>query len=125
MWRRGKSFRKRIGYIPFIPLLPSVIAIHKFSRTSPFFIMINPLSAISSLVYSQLTFTPQLPKQTFSGKTIIVTGANVGLSEAACRHFLNLDCARLNLAVRTPANGERAKKAMLESNGKTNTDVQV
>jgi NAD(P)-dependent dehydrogenase (short-subunit alcohol dehydrogenase family) len=87
--------------------------------------MINPLSAISSLVYFQLIFPPQLPKQIFSGKTIMVIGTNAGLGEAACRHSLNLNCARLILAVRTPAKGEKAKKAMLESTGKTNTDVQV
>lgn len=88
--------------------------------------MINPLSAVPSLIYSQFIFKAQLPKETFAGKTIIVTGANAGLGEAACRHFITLNCTRLIMAVRTPAKGEIARKAMLESvGGRTNTDVQV
>lgn len=88
--------------------------------------MVNPLSAVSSLIYSQFIFRAQLPKQTFTGQTIIVTGANAGLGEAACRLFLQLDCARLILAVRTPSKGEAAKKAMLESTHRqTTADVQV
>jgi len=65
--------------------------------------------------YSQLFVTPEYPKHSFAGQTVIVTGSNVGLGLEAARHFYRLNCARLILAVRTPSNGEAAKEDIIRS----------
>lgn len=49
------------------------------------------------------------PEHDFSGQTIIVTGANVGLGLEAARHFVRLNAEKVILAVRSVAKGEAAK----------------
>ena len=65
--------------------------------------------------YSQLFVTPKLPTQSFTGRTVIVTGANSGLGLEAARHFYRLNSARLILAVRTIAKGQEAKEYILRN----------
>ncbi|KAI1495094.1 NAD(P)-binding protein [Biscogniauxia mediterranea] len=70
---------------------------------------------LKSFVYSQLFVTPKLPKHSFAGQTIIVTGANSGLGLEASRHFYQLGAAKLILAVRTPSKGQAAKEDIVRS----------
>jgi NAD(P)-dependent dehydrogenase (short-subunit alcohol dehydrogenase family) len=49
------------------------------------------------------------PKTSFSGKTILITGANVGLGFEAAVKFASLGAARLVLGVRSLRRGEEAK----------------
>lgn len=49
------------------------------------------------------------PKDDFSGQTIIVTGANVGLGLEAARHFARLGAARVIIASRSADKGAQAK----------------
>ncbi|KAL9101450.1 MAG: hypothetical protein Q9187_009246 [Circinaria calcarea] len=65
--------------------------------------------SLSSFIYSQLAVTLPYPDADFSGKTIIVTGANVGLGKEAARHFVRLKSAKVILAVRSIARGEAAR----------------
>ena len=65
--------------------------------------------------YSQLFVTPKLPTQSFTGRTVIVTGANSGLGLEAARHFYRLNSARLILPVRTTAKGQDAKEYILQN----------
>ncbi|KAL9627045.1 MAG: hypothetical protein Q9164_007723, partial [Protoblastenia rupestris] len=67
-------------------------------------------------VYTQLAFRPPVPKADFSGKTIIVTGANVGLGKEASKHFVRLNTHKVILAVRSVKKGEAAK-AEIEAEG--------
>ncbi|KAL6703745.1 hypothetical protein ACN47E_009126 [Coniothyrium glycines] len=60
--------------------------------------------------YSQFFVTPPTPTQDFSGKTVIVTGSNVGLGKEAARHFVRLNASTVVLAVRSLSKGEAAKK---------------
>ncbi|KAL9124437.1 MAG: hypothetical protein Q9217_006229 [Psora testacea] len=60
-------------------------------------------------VHTQLAFTPPVPNADFSGKTIIVTGANVGLGKEALKHFVRLNAHKVILAVRSVKKGEAAK----------------
>ncbi|KAF3000343.1 hypothetical protein E8E14_002509 [Neopestalotiopsis sp. 37M] len=57
---------------------------------------------------TQVTPLP-LPTTDFTGKTVIVTGANTGLGKAAAQHFLRLKAAKVILACRSVAKGEEAK----------------
>lgn len=61
-------------------------------------------------LYSQLFITPPKPTQSFTSKTVIVTGSNTGLGLEAARHFVHLDAATVILAVRDTTKGEAAKK---------------
>ena len=68
-------------------------------------------------IYGQL-FTP-IPKPTtsFEGKTVIVTGSNVGLGKEAARHITRGKASTVILAVRSLEKGEAAKKDIEESTG--------
>ncbi|RHZ53929.1 putative short-chain dehydrogenase/reductase family protein [Aspergillus thermomutatus] len=54
-----------------------------------------------------------------SGRTYIVTGANTGLGFEAAKHLVSLEAAKVILAVRNIGAGEKAKKEIEESTGKT------
>lgn len=47
-----------------------------------------------------------------AGKTVIVTGANVGLGLECARQLLDLECSKVILAVRGEAKGEAARKEL-------------
>ncbi|MCJ1251635.1 hypothetical protein MMC30_008870 [Trapelia coarctata] len=62
--------------------------------------------------YSQLFVTPKYPTKSFSGKTVIVTGSNIGLGCEAARHFARLNATKVILAVRNLSAGEKAKQSI-------------
>ena len=72
-----------------------------------------------SFVYTQLFVTPPYPTEDFSGKTVIVTGSNVGLGLEAARHIVRLNAAKVVLAVRNTSAGETAKKSIESTTGRT------
>ncbi|KAF2844831.1 retinol dehydrogenase 12 [Plenodomus tracheiphilus IPT5] len=74
-------------------------------------------------LYSQFFKTPAYPKGDFSGKTIIVTGSNVGLGKEAARHYARLGAHRLILAVRSVDKGQEAKEDIVRTTGHKNTQV--
>ncbi|KIW12274.1 hypothetical protein PV08_09551 [Exophiala spinifera] len=57
------------------------------------------------------------PRTRFTGKTIVVTGANSGLGFEAAAKFTALDASRVILAVRDIAKGQQAKTAIEERTG--------
>ncbi|KAH8704875.1 hypothetical protein BGW36DRAFT_366338 [Talaromyces proteolyticus] len=62
--------------------------------------------------YSQLFVTPPYPTKSFSEQTVIVTGSNVGLGYEAAQHFVRLGAAKVIIAVRNVAAGEKAKQSI-------------
>lgn len=64
-------------------------------------------------VGGQLFSRPSYPTANFSGKTVIVTGANVNLRKEAVKHFVRLKASRVIIAVRSIAKG-KAVKAEIE-----------
>ncbi|KAL3417166.1 Retinol dehydrogenase 11 [Phlyctema vagabunda] len=67
-------------------------------------------SFMRSFIYSQLFVKIPYPTTDFSGKTVIVTGANTGLGFEAAKHFVRLNAARVIIAVRNVEKGEAAKQ---------------
>ena len=74
-----------------------------------------PASYFAGFLYSQLRVTLPYPTTSCEGKTIIVTGSNVGLGLEAARHFARLRASKLILAVRNTSAGEEAKRSIEES----------
>jgi NAD(P)-dependent dehydrogenase (short-subunit alcohol dehydrogenase family) len=59
------------------------------------------------------------PPGTFSGWTVLITGATGGLGFATAAHFIRLGAARVIITARNAAKGEAAKKLLEEQTGKT------
>jgi len=73
--------------------------------------MVSP-SVILAFFYRQWFVTPKYPTQSCEGKTVIVTGANVGLGYEAAKHFVRLGAAKVILAVRSLDKGDAAAKSI-------------
>ncbi|KAK2007360.1 NAD(P)-binding protein [Colletotrichum eremochloae] len=67
------------------------------------------ISALPMYINSQFFQHPELPTTDCTGKTIIVTGANVGLGKEAARHFVRLNATKVIIACRTISKGEAAR----------------
>lgn len=85
---------------------------------------------LPAFFYQQLFVTPTLdPSLSFTGQTIIITGANAGLGFSAAQQIAQRGASKLILAVRTLSKGEaaaseiRAKLSSI-STGKP-TDIEV
>ncbi|OJJ45785.1 hypothetical protein ASPZODRAFT_152775 [Penicilliopsis zonata CBS 506.65] len=78
-----------------------------------------------SLLRSQLVFQVPPPTASFTGQTIIVTGANTGLGLEAARQFVRHDARRVILAVRDMAKGTAAKSDIdsHDNDGKCSVEV--
>ncbi|KAI8938617.1 hypothetical protein NX059_004489 [Plenodomus lindquistii] len=76
-----------------------------------------------AFLYSQLLKTLPYPKGDFSGKTIIVTGSNVGLGKEAARHYARLGADKLILAVRSVDKGQAAREDIVRMTGNENIQV--
>ncbi|KAH6638350.1 hypothetical protein C7974DRAFT_432994 [Boeremia exigua] len=75
-------------------------------------------------IYSQLLASLPSPTYDYTGKTVIVTGSNVGLGKEAARHFTRLGASTVILAVRSIEKGEAAKRD-IESSTRKQGVVQV
>lgn len=69
-------------------------------------------------IYSQLFASLPSPTYDYTGKTVIVTGSNVGLGKEAARHFTRLGASTVILAVRSIEKGEAAKRDIESSTQK-------
>jgi NAD(P)-dependent dehydrogenase (short-subunit alcohol dehydrogenase family) len=69
-------------------------------------------------IYSQLFASLPTPTYDYTGKTVIVTGSNVGLGKEAARHFTRLGASSVILAVRSIEKGEAAKRDIESSTRK-------
>jgi retinol dehydrogenase 12 len=75
--------------------------------------------SVAKFARSQLWLKLPYPETKFTGKTIIVTGANSGLGLEAARHFVRLEAEKVILAVRNKAKGEAALQSIEHSTGRT------
>ena len=79
---------------------------------------------ITQFLSGQYFGRPSFPSADLSGKTMIITGGNVGLGFEAAKHLIALDLSTLVLACRDTKKGEAAKALILSSTSKK-PDVQV
>lgn len=56
----------------------------------------------------QVPIKPEVPTADFSGKTVIVTGANVGLGKEAVKHFVRQGASKVIATARSSAKGAAA-----------------
>jgi NAD(P)-dependent dehydrogenase (short-subunit alcohol dehydrogenase family) len=69
------------------------------------------MASFPTFLKSQLFYTPRIPsKQSFAGKTAIITGANTGLGLEATRHIVRAGASTVIIACRTLSKGEAAKQ---------------
>lgn len=73
------------------------------------------LRTLRKLIWDQLALSLPYPQAPVTGKTVVVTGSNVGLGFEAARHYVRLGAAKVIMAVRSLEKGEAAKKAIEES----------
>jgi NAD(P)-dependent dehydrogenase (short-subunit alcohol dehydrogenase family) len=78
------------------------------------------MAGLFRLLYQKWS-PPADPVTLFAGKTVIVTGSNVGLGFEAAVKYVSLDAARVILAVRTIEKGNSAKAAIEARTGKKGT----
>lgn len=74
-------------------------------------------------LYSQLFTRLPLETQDLSGKTVIVTGANVGLGKETARHLAAMKPSRLILACRNLEKAQDALEDIIQSTGNSNIEV--
>ncbi|KAL1592990.1 hypothetical protein SLS59_009460 [Nothophoma quercina] len=77
-------------------------------------------SSISGILFAQLFTSIPKPTGSCAGKTVIVTGSNIGLGLEAARHFTRLGASKVILAVRTLSKGENAKASIEKTTGVKN-----
>ena len=69
------------------------------------------------MIRDQWTRLP-VPRKSFEGQTIIVTGSNTGLGLEAARHFVRLGASKVIIAVRSIRAGEEAAESIHKSTGR-------
>jgi NAD(P)-dependent dehydrogenase (short-subunit alcohol dehydrogenase family) len=78
------------------------------------------MSSFPAFLRSQLLYTPKVPQpDTFTGKTVVVTGANTGLGLEATRHFVRCGASTVIIACRTRSKGEAAQRDIEASTKRT------
>jgi len=98
---------------------PNVITAHTSPGGPP-----PDLSQLSRQRWSA-THPPSDPTVSFTGKTVLVTGANTGLGFEAALKFARLGTSRLIFAVRTPSKGEAAKARILEATARKDDFITI
>jgi NAD(P)-dependent dehydrogenase (short-subunit alcohol dehydrogenase family) len=71
----------------------------------------------SQFIRNQWTISPPVAKADLSGKTVIVTGANIGLGFEAAKHFARMNPGKLILACRSEQKGRAALNELREETG--------
>lgn len=75
-------------------------------------------------LYNNKFALPSLPANgTFTGQTVLVTGATGGLGQTAAIHFVNLGASTVIITARTIARGETSKAAIEAQTGTVGNDI--
>lgn len=82
------------------------------------------LGILPHFLHSQLIVKPTHPTTDCTGKTIIITGGNVGLGKEAARHYVRLNAEKVIITSRSAEKGETAKRD-IEASAKRTEVVEV
>ncbi|KAM3071480.1 hypothetical protein ACMFMF_007951 [Clarireedia jacksonii] len=80
-------------------------------------------SLLSIIWKNKFNLPPLPPPGSFTGKTILITGASGGLGLAAAVHFVKLGAKSVIITARTAAKGEQAKASIESQAGDKSKDV--
>jgi short-subunit dehydrogenase involved in D-alanine esterification of teichoic acids len=69
-------------------------------------------SLLSIIWNNKFNLPPLPPPDSFTGKTILITGGTGGLGLAAAVHFVNLGAKSVIITARTVAKGEQARASI-------------
>ena len=83
------------------------------------------MSYFTAFIYRQFIYEPPIPKASFQGQTVIVTGANSGLGLEACRWMVHLGASSVILACRNVEKGEAAAKDIQATTSCSSDNLQV
>lgn len=78
-----------------------------------------------AFLYSQFFMRPPYPTRSCAGKTVIVTGSNIGLGKEAARHFVRMGASTVILAVRSLDRGHAAKHDIEATTNSAENVMQV
>lgn len=76
--------------------------------------------SVPGILFRQLVTPVPRPTGSYAGKTVIVTGSNIGLGLEAARHITRLRATKVILVVRSLEKGEVAKKDIERATGVKN-----
>ena len=83
------------------------------------------MSFFAAFIYRQFIHEPPIPKVTFEGQTVIVTGANSGLGLEACRWMVRLGASSVIMACRNVEKGEAAANDIQTTTSCSSDTLQV
>nr|POE87328.1 short chain dehydrogenase sol3 [Quercus suber] len=81
--------------------------------------------AISRLIQDKFFTSLPYPASSCAGKTIVVTGSNIGLGKEAARHYARLEASKLILAVRSVEKGNAAMADIRYTTGIAEDAIEV
>ncbi|KAH8649404.1 retinol dehydrogenase [Tricladium varicosporioides] len=83
------------------------------------------MSFLAAFINRQFIYEPPSPTISFAGKTVIVTGSNVGLGREAVRHMVRLGASQVILACRNIEKGKTAARDIQDTTGCSSKILQV
>jgi retinol dehydrogenase-12 len=122
-------FSRHVSLVSNVPYLLSQVAKTPSPQSKQTLVLAvislsnRPSNFLSQFIGSQFLRLPY-PDHDFSGYTIIVTGANVGLGLEAARHFVRLNAGLVILGCRDVERGAAAK-ADIESTTNSESVIEV
>jgi len=83
------------------------------------------MSFLAAFIYTQFIYEPPVPTASYKGKTVIVTGSNVGLGKEACRWIVRLGASQVILACRNVEKGKLAAADIQATTSCSSDTLQV
>ena len=88
-------------------------------------VVLLDMSLLAGFIYRQFIHEPPVPTASLKGRTIIVTGSNVGLGFEACRWIVRLGASQVILACRNIEKGKAAAKDIQATTSCPSDTLQV
>ncbi|KZP18219.1 NAD(P)-binding protein [Athelia psychrophila] len=110
------------AWIHLIPLRYQVGQLDNQTQVDPH--TVNMVAFLAFLRRQLFTYLP-VPTESYTGKTVIVTGSNIGLGKEAAKRYARLGAETVIIAVRSIEKGEAARSEIIRDTGCKDSTVQV